>query len=346
MKPTKPKLIVILGPTATGKTRLAAALAYKYGGEIISADSRQVFKGMDIGTGKDLQDYYITPEMARAVKSSDWAGLAKMASRSALKAPKTPSGKAVKGSKRPFKVPSYLIDIIRPMTDFNVAKYQKLAKKAIGEVLGKGKVPLLVGGTGLYIDAVIKNYSLNENIPEAKLKMVRKKLDKLSLAQLLARLKKIDPASYEKIDRQNRRRVQRAVEIFELTGQRKSEADQMRDSDYELLVIGLKFPLEKIYQKIDSRLEARISEGMIKEIKKLRQQGVSWKRLEDFGLEYRYVSRYLRGLITYEEMVEQLRNEIHHFAKRQLTWFKRNPDIKWVADINQADKLIKKFLTK
>lgn len=346
MKTNKPKLIVVLGPTATGKTRLAAALAYKYGGEIISADSRQVFKGMDIGTGKDLQDYYITPEMARAIKSSDWAGLAEIASKSALKASKSPSGKATKAPKRPFKVPFYLIDIIRPMTDFNVAKYQKLAKKAIAEVLAKGKVPLLVGGTGLYIDAIIKNYSLQASIPEAKLKAVRQKLDKLSLPQLLAKLKKIDPASYEKIDRQNRRRVQRAVEIYELTGQRKSEADRMRDSDYELLLIGLKFPLEKIYQKIDSRLEARISEGMAKEIKKLRRAGVSWKRLEDFGLEYRYVSRYLRGLISYDEMVEQLRNEIHHFAKRQLTWFKRNPDINWLSDIKQADKLIKKFLAK
>lgn len=331
MNETKPKLVVILGPTATGKTRLATQLAYDFDGEIISADSRQVFKGMDIGTGKDLKDYVLADVIEKPVKSAKLGFSAT-------------SRKATRGSKMAYKVPYHLIDIIRPMTPFNVAKYQKLAKKAISEIQQQDHLPMLVGGTGLYIDAVIKGYEFAAGTKG--LEAVREKLNKLTLAQLLARLKKVDLETYNKIDQKNRRRVQRALEIYETTGQKKSVTDQMRQPDYDLLILGIDFPLEKIYQKIDSRLEARIQEGMIKEIKKLRASGVSWKRLEEFGLEYRYVSRYLRGLIAYEEMLEQLKNEIHHFAKRQLTWFKRNPDIIWLSDYATAKKKIKEFLKK
>jgi tRNA dimethylallyltransferase len=330
MNPANKKLIVILGPTATGKTRLAVALARKFNGEIISADSRQVFKGMDIGTGKDLQEYDITARSAvKAVKTG-------------ILSPKSDSVRHIQGSKMVSKVPYHLIDIIRPMTPFNVAKYQKLAQKAISEVQKKSRLPMLVGGTGLYIDAIIKGYDFSAG--SDNLKEVRNRLDKLNLARLLARLKKIDPETYNIIDQKNRRRVQRALEIYETTGRKKSETNKMSGSNYDVLILGVNFPLEKIYEKIDSRLEARIKEGMIKEIKKLRASGVSWKRLDEFGLEYRYVSRYLRGLITYDEMIEQLKNAIHHFAKRQLTWFKRNKDIVWVSDYQAAEKLIKNFL--
>jgi tRNA dimethylallyltransferase len=335
MNANKQKLVVILGPTATGKTKLATRLAFDFGGEVISADSRQVFKGMDIGTGKDLKDYTLAVPAVKSVKS------AKLSSKSR-------STMASKGHKKPYKVPYHLIDIIRPMTPFNVAKYQKLAKKAIAEVFKKGHLPMLVGGTGLYIDAVIKGYEFFPEEKELRIKNyeLRKKLDKWPLAKLLEKLQKIDPETNQKIDQKNRRRVQRAVEIYLTTGKKKSETDKMSESGYDLLILGIDYPLEKIYQKIDSRLETRIQEGMIKEIKKLRREGVSWKRLEEFGLEYRYVSRYLRGLITYEEMLEQLKNEIHHFAKRQLTWFKRNPDIVWLSDYQTAKKKIKEFLKK
>lgn len=344
MKASKPKLIVVLGPTATGKTKLAAVLALKYNGKIISADSRQVFRGMDIGTGKDLADYQISQEMVAKLKSYKQAGLTKIGLKSASRALKMPSGRGVKGSKTAFEVPYALIDIIEPMTGFNVAKYQKLAKKAINEAISAGQQPLLVGGTGLYIDAVIKNYNLDVKIPQAKLDAIRQKMNQKSLAQLLTRLKNIDPETYSKVDKKNRRRVQRAVEIYELTGQKKSISDKTAEPDYELLILGIGLPLMEIYRRIDSRLEARLKEGMVREIKKLRASGVSWKRLEEFGLEYRYVSRYLRGLISYDQMLGQLKNEIHHFAKRQLTWFKRNPDIRWVKNLKEADRLVGKFL--
>ncbi|MFA6227873.1 MAG: tRNA (adenosine(37)-N6)-dimethylallyltransferase MiaA [Patescibacteria group bacterium] len=327
------KLIVILGPTATGKTRLAVALARRFGGEIISADSRQVYRGMDIGTGKDLQEYVLT---GSAVKSTGRTG----------RALKGHSGRVLGGHKTTGNMPYHLIDIIQPMTPFNVAKYQKLAYRSIEGVLARGKVPILCGGTGLYIDAVTRGYEFGGALADKELKALRNRLDKLSLPRLLARLKKIDLPTYKTIDRKNRRRVQRAVEIYYQTGRKKSVGDRPVKSDYDLLIIGVKFPLAEIYRRIDSRLETRIKEGMIKEIKKLRRQGVSWKRLEEFGLEYRYVSRYLRGLIGYREMLEQLRNEIHHFAKRQLTWFKRNKDIVWVNEPQEAERAIDGFLKK
>lgn len=320
------KLIIILGPTATGKTKLAVALARKFNGEIISADSRQVFRGMDIGTGKDLSEYGLQTQNLASGKAS---------------------GRAELGSKAGFGVPYHLIDVISPKADFNVAKFQKLAYKAISTVQNSGKMPFLVGGTGLYIDAVIKGYEFteeNEHKNIKTLKQIRLKLDKLSLVRLLAKLKKIDIKTYNRIDQKNRRRVQRAVEIFYQTGKTKSASDKKNPPDYELLVLGIKFPLEELYRRIDKRLKDRLKEGMVEEIKNLRQDGVSWKKLEEFGLEYRYVSRYLRGLMTEAEMNEQLKNAIHHFAKRQLTWFKRNQAIAWINDAKQAEKLIKNFL--
>lgn len=299
MSKNKRKLIVIVGPTATGKTKLAAALARKFGGEIVSADSRQVFRGMDIGTGKDLKDY--------------------------------------------GGVPYHLIDIAAPMTKYNVAKYQKAAKKAISGIISRGRLPILCGGTGLYVDSVIYGYDFSESSDRLNAE-VRKKLDQLTLAQLLTRLKKIDPAGFAKIDQKNRRRVQRALEIYYATGKTKTESDRKLPPDYDLLILGITFPQEEIYNRIDKRLGSRLKEGMVKEIEGLRKSGVSWKKLEEFGLEYRYISRYLRGLLSFEEAKEQLKNEIQHFAKRQMTWFKRNKDIRWINDKNEAEKMIKKFI--
>ncbi|MDO8668954.1 MAG: tRNA (N6-isopentenyl adenosine(37)-C2)-methylthiotransferase MiaB [Candidatus Buchananbacteria bacterium] len=305
----KQKLIVILGPTATGKTKLAVKLAYKYQGEIVSADSRQVYKGMDIGTGKDLRDYTVKTKAQ--------------------------------------KIKYHLIDVISPRSDFNVSKYQKLAYGAIEDILKRNKVPFLVGGTGLYIDAVAKGYEFSPKHQNTKTqKEIRKKLNKLSLKELLTKLKKVDLETYKTIDKKNRRRVQRALEIFYETGRLKSVQIGQQNPPYDVLLIGLRFPLAKIYQKIDQRLKSRLAEGMISEVKRLRQGGVSWKKLDDFGLEYRYVSRYLRGQINHNEMVEQLKKAIHHLAKRQLTWFKRNKDIIWINGFKEASGEIKKFLNK
>ncbi|MEK7652948.1 MAG: tRNA (adenosine(37)-N6)-dimethylallyltransferase MiaA [Patescibacteria group bacterium] len=338
------KLVVILGPTATGKTKLAVKLAAKYNGEIISADSRQVYRGMDIGTGKDLKDYYVeTPAFAGHASQMD-AGDAYNASlqRDACKSTNVETRFIAS------KIPHHLIDIIGPNTKFNVAKYQKLAYEAIEGILRRGRTPFLVGGTGLYIDSIIKGYQFPNKKPVTSYQLpvikIRKKIEKLSLSQLLSQLKKIDPATYKIIDTKNRRRVQRALEIYYETGRPKSEQSSQTKPPYDILILGVKMPLQKIYQKIDSRLEERIKEGMIDEVKKLKKKGVSWKRLEEFGLEYRWVARYLQNKISYEELVSGLKNDIHHFAKRQMTWFKRNEEIKWIGDIREAKREIRKFL--
>jgi len=331
-----PKLIVILGPTATGKTKMAAKLAAKFNGEIVSADSRQNYQGLDIGTGKDLDDYVV----------------------------KTKKPKSQKAKKQ--KIKYHLIDIVNPKHEFNVAQYQKLAYQAIDDILKRGKIPFLVGGTGLYIEAVIKGYQFPPvKNPKSKIKSLREKLNKSTLAQLLLQLKKIDPVIYQIIDRKNRRRVQRALEIYFLTGRPKSKQLAFKKPAYDILLLGLypvklrlkytytqngkifnrvNFPLEKIYQKIDTRLKKRLGEGMIEEVKRLKSRGVSYKRLDDLGLEYRYLARYLKGDIDYQTLVNDLKNAIHHFAKRQLTWFKRNRDISWLENYQIAEKKIKKFL--
>lgn len=305
------KLIVILGPTASGKTKLAVKLAAKYRGEIVSADSRQVYRGMDIGTGKDLSEY------------------------------------TLKNRRRKQNIKHYLIDVVSPKGNFNVAKYQKLAYTAIDDILARKQRPFLVGGSGLYLEAVVKGYQFPQNKKsKIKNKNLKKQLEKLSLPQLLARLKKIDSQTYKIIDKKNRRRVERALEIYYETGQPKSQQLGYQKPAYDVLVLGLKMPLAKIYQKIDARLAKRLKEGMIDEVKTLHRQGVSWKKLDAFGLEYRYVSRYLRGQISQKQMLEELKNAIHHLAKRQMTWFKRNKDIIWISDLRQADQAIKKFLIK
>ncbi|MFA5048860.1 MAG: tRNA (adenosine(37)-N6)-dimethylallyltransferase MiaA [Patescibacteria group bacterium] len=303
--PAEKKLIAIIGATATGKTKLAVTLARKFGGEIISADSRQVYRGMDIGTGKDLSEY--------------------------------------QEGGRP--VPYHLIDVVSPKTSFNLAKHKKAADRAIKNIQQAGRLPFLVGGTGLYAEAVIYGYQL----PQSDLKKqasARTRLNKLTLLQLLVKLKKIDSATYKIIDRKNRRRVQRALEIYYETGQIKSAQQKAVKPGYEVLILGVNYPLQKIYQKIDRRLASRLEEGMIKEVKRLRRTGVSWKRLEEFGLEYRYVARYLRGQISQQQLIEELKNAIHHFAKRQLTWFRRNKDIVWISNKKEAEKAIKEFIKK
>lgn len=298
----KNKILVILGTTASGKTGLAVKLAKKYNGEIVSADSRQVYKGMDIGTGKDLKEYKI-------------------------------------GNK---KISYHLIDIINPKTEFNLAKYQKLAYKAIDDILSRDKLPIIAGGTGLYIQAIVDGYKLSSAKPNKKL---REKLEKMTIDKLFLKLKKLDPKKVKNLnesDRKNKRRLIRYIEIASLPREKKV---QKKTNDFDVLLISLTHKMEVLQKRIYKRLIERLEkENMIGEIKKLREKGVSWKRLENFGLEYRFISEYLRGRLTYDEMVEKLYIAIRQFAKRQMTWFKRDKRIKWVKNKSEVEKYIKRFL--
>ncbi len=292
------KIIVILGPTSSGKTSLAVQLAQKINGEIISADSRQVYIGMDIGTGKDLAEY---------------------------------------------TVPYHLIDVVSPEKTFDLADYQKKALVAIKDVLKRKKQPILVGGSGLYLQAIIDNYNLSAVKPDQKL---REEIEKMSVDKILLAIKKINPKFYQNIntsDRQNKRRLVRYLEIL------KGEAGfkpLKSPSPYEFLILGLNPEREILNQRILQRLKSRLEkEDLVGEVSSLHEKGLSWQRLESFGLEYKYVAKYLQEELDYDQMVEKLYTEICRFAKRQMTWFKRmakqGHQIHWIKNYQEAKNLIK-----
>jgi len=291
------KLIVILGPTASGKSGLAVKLAKKFNGEIISADSRQVYKGMDIGTGK--------------VTKKEMEGIF-----------------------------HYLLDVVSPKRRFTVFQYRKLAINAINKILKKGKIPVLCGGTGFYIQAVVDGILIPEVPPDWKL---RKKLEKKSLKELFFQLKKLDPKRAKKIDKKNPRRLIRALEVIIKT-KKPIPALKKKPLPYPVLMLGIKKDFQTLKKLIKGRLLKRLKKGMIAEVKRLKKSGVSWKRLEDFGLEYRWITKFLQKKISFLEMKEELQKDIEHFAKRQMTWFKRDQKIRWVKNYKEAEKLVKKFL--
>ncbi|HPC31147.1 MAG TPA: tRNA (adenosine(37)-N6)-dimethylallyltransferase MiaA [Candidatus Paceibacterota bacterium] len=305
LKQNNKKLLVILGPTASGKSDLAIKLAKLFNGEIISADSRQVYKGMDIGSGK------------------------------------VPL-KKIKGKLYSNGIRHHLIDVANPQEYFSAAQYQKLALKAIKDIQKRGKLPILCGGTGLYISSVVEGWQFPKAKPNLKL---RKELENLTGEELFLKLKKLDARRAKAIDKNNKRRLIRALEI--ILQNKKIEPLKKNPLKMEVLVIGIKKDKEVLRQKIKKRLEKRLKEGMIKEVKKLKQKGVSSKRLEDFGLEYRWVNRYLEKKIDYKEMKETLEKEIIKYAKRQMTWFKNKiKRVKWVQLEKEAIILVKKFLEK
>jgi len=288
------KIIVILGPTASGKTGLSIKLAKKFKGEIISADSRQVYKGMDIGTGK--------------VTKKEMEG-----------------------------IPHYLLDVASPKSRFTASQFKKLGEKALKQIIKKGKLPFIVGGTGFYIDVLLNNVSLPEVKPDWKL---RRKLEKLDKEQLFVKLKKLDPQRAKSIDKDNPRRLIRALEIVLKTGK---PVPLLNQSSKSALYLGIKKSPKELNKLIKARLLKRLKSGMFNEAKKLHKSGVSYKKMEDFGLEYRYMALYFQKKITYDEFITKLSKEIEHYAKRQMTWFKRNKQIKWVSNFKQAERLVKKY---
>jgi len=282
------KLLVIVGPTASGKTDLSIKLAKKFNGEIISADSRQVYKGMNIGTGK--------------ITKKEMAG-----------------------------IPHHLLDVARPQAKFDVVKYRKGALRAFKDIQKRKKLPILIGGTGFYIQAVVDGIILPQVKPNWKL---RKELEKKSNSELFQQLKKLDPNRAKSIDKGNPRRLIRAIEIA-LTTEKPVPELKKSPIDSEVLILGVKKNKKELEKLIEKRLLKRLKIGMIAEVKKLHNPsadgGVSWKRLEEFGLEYRYIAQFLQNKITREEMIERIQKESEHYAKRQMTWFKRDPRIHWIS---------------
>ncbi len=277
------KLVVILGTNASGKSDLGIRLAKHFGGEIVSADSRQVYRGLDLGSGK------VTPAQAAVVKH-------------------------------------HLIDVADLSDYYSLAQYQRAAYNAIDVISAAGKMPFLVGGTGLYISAIVEGYQLVDVPPNETL---RAELEPLPLTELIKRLEQADPGAAHRIDKNNPRRLIRAIEIAS-AGQTHSSARKSAPR-YDCLQLGLTWPRQILEQRIDKRLCERLDHGMIDEVARLRSRGVSDLRLEKLGLEYRYLSRYLRGeLRTIDELRTQLGIAIRQFAKEQVTWFKRDTRIIWL----------------
>ena len=292
-----PKIIIILGPTASGKTDLGLALAKKFNGEIVSADSRQIYKQMDIGTAKPDKKYGI---------------------------------------------PHHLMDITDPGEDFSLADFKAGAVKAINDIVSRKKLPIVVGGTGLYIQALVDNLDIPKIAPSARL---RKELSRKSPAELAALLQKIDPATAGKIDLKNPRRVLRALEVFILSGQ--SFIDQQIKSQllFEVLQIGLNPGAPELENRINARVDRQIKDGLVEETKKLAEK-YSWDLPSMSGIGYRQIGFYLRGEATLDEAVAILKRDTRRYAKRQMTWFKRDKRIVWIknTDVALAEKMVKDFL--
>ena len=302
------KMITILGPTASGKTSVAAALALRTGGEIISADSRQVYRRMDIGTGKDLADYTI-------------------------------------GN---VHIPYHLIDIAEPGTKYNLFQYQQDFHTAYNDIRSRGKLPILCGGTGLYIEAVLGGYSLSPVPQNQKLResLAGKSLDQLT--QMLVQLKHKNGSNmHNRTDVDTAQRAIRAIEIETYNLEHPTPERQMPPVDS--LVIGINIDRELRREKITRRLKARLEEGMCDEIRSLIDGGVNPDDLIYYGLEYKFVTEYVVGKTSYEEMFRQLEIAIHQFAKRQMTWFRgmerRGYTIHWIDAAQSMDEKVEAIMS-
>jgi tRNA dimethylallyltransferase len=316
------KIICVVGPTASGKTGLAVKLAKKSNGEIVSADSRQVYRGLDIGTGKDLGEY--------------------------------------------SNIKHHLIDICDPEEDFSLFTWLERAKLTVEDILNRGKLPIIVGGTGLYVQAFVEGFeqeneklnikSQNDNVKIKKFS--RQQLENKTLTQLQKILQNIDENVFKKIDQKNPHRLIRAIERAQ-----EGIIISKNPPDYEFLQLGISLPRETLYKKIDQRVDSRFEEGMLEEVAKLLQSGVNPQWLVKLGLEYRIISNFLANnskfkvlnfnLMSndqilksneFKEMAQELKYKIHAYARRQLIWFRRFPEIKWIDNEFEAKKIIKDFL--
>jgi tRNA dimethylallyltransferase len=300
----KPKIIVILGPTSSGKSDVAIRLAKKFNGEIISADSRQIYRGMDVGTGK------INGTWSIKQKAFISEGIA-----------------------------HYMIDVVSPKTIFSAAQFKKKADKIISDILKRGKLPIICGGTGFWIKAIVDNIVYPEVKPDWKL---RNKLRNKSAGALFEMLEKLDPSRAKNIDKNNKVRLIRAIEICKSIG--KVTQVNSANNKYDFIQIGINLPKEKLYKNIKKRLEKRFKAGMIKEVEKLKKHGLSWKKIQNFGLGYFWIPLYLQNKLSKEVLFEKIYQAERDYAKRQMTWFRKDQRIKWIEKYKDIEKEARPFL--
>lgn len=305
---TKTPLLILTGPTAVGKTKLSIKLAKAVQGEIISADSMQVYKHMDIGSAK------IRPEETEGI-------------------------------------PHHLIDVLEPSGEFNVVTFQKLCKTAIADIRSRGHIPILTGGTGFYIQAVLYDIDFTENDGDTT---YREYLEKLAVEKgdvhLHARLKEIDPASAEAIHPHNSKRIIRALEFYHQTGtpiSAHNEKERQKESPYEFCYFVLNDDREKLYERIDRRVDTMLAQGLVAEVKKLSDMGLRRDMVSMQGLGYKEILACLEGEMSLEEAVYLIKRDTRHFAKRQLTWFKREKEVIWInkPDFSYDEQKILEYMT-
>ena len=298
----KSKVIVICGPTASGKTALSIELAKKINGEIISCDSMQIYKYMDIGTAKP------TPEEQKEVKH-------------------------------------HLIDFVEPDQRYSVAEYKKDAEKSIEEILAKGKTPIIVGGTGLYVDSLIYGIEYPEiELDEEYRKQLEKEIEEKGLESLYNKAKEIDSKAMEKISPNDKKRIMRVVEIYKATGKTKTEQEiesRTHEVKYDYKVFAIKMDREKLYERINKRVDLMVKKGLIEEVQNI------LKKYDKFptamqGLGYKEVVEYLEGKTTKEEMIEKIKMQTRRYAKRQITWFKKNKQTIWIEN-NELSKILEEI---
>ncbi len=300
----KKKVIVICGPTASGKTALSIELAKKINGEIISCDSMQIYKDMNIGTAKPTQE-------------------------------------EMQGIKH------YLIDIISPNERYSVADYKRDAKKAIKEIINKGKIPIVVGGTGLYIDSLIYEIEYQDiQFDENYRKELEKQVEEKGLDYLYKKAKEIDPQAIEKISQNDKKRILRILEIYKATGKNKTQQEiesRKKEVEYDYHVYAIDWDREELYNRINKRVDIMIKQGLIEEVKKILEKYKEFPTAMQ-GLGYKEVVEYLEGKTTKEEMIEKIKMETRRYAKRQLTWFRKNKQTIWLKGKDNLQNNIKIIL--
>ena len=304
---TKPKVIVICGPTASGKTSLSVELAKKCNGEIISADSMQIYKEMNIGTAK------VTPEEMQGIKH-------------------------------------YMIDIVSPTERYSVAEFKVQAEKAIEEILKKGKTPIIAGGTGLYVNSLIYNIQYNDiKIDEKYRKYLEERVEKEGLQNLYEEAKKIDCEAMKSISQNDKKRILRVLEMYHQTGKTKTELEKesrKEEVKYDYKVYAINWEREELYKRINKRVDIMIEQGLIKEVENILKKYNKFPTAMQ-GLGYKEVVEYLDKKITKEEMIEKIKMETRRYAKRQITWFKKIENVKWIqgneATINNITLILEEM---
>lgn len=292
-------VVAVVGPTATGKSRMAVELCHAFGGEVISADSRQVYRGLDIGTGKITR-----PEM--------------------------------------LGVTHHLLNCASPQEGFSVAEYVKRGEDAIVDITSRSKLPVVCGGSGQYADALLRTGTIPEVPPDPA---IRAELEPKTAEELLATLKELDPVRAEDIDPYNKRRLIRAIEIVRVTGKPVPSLIKAKAKEpFDVLWLGIEVDPEELKERIAHRLKERLDRGLVAEVRRLHEHGLSWARMDELGLEYRFTALFIQGKLREEDYRAQLQTAIEQYARRQRTWWRQHDDIAWIKDYAEAEKLVNRFL--